>query len=502
MDTLANLYLGLNEVLTLNTLFFCFAGVFLGTLIGVLPGIGSLAGISLLLPITYYIPPTSAIVMVAGVYYGSQYGNSVSAILLNLPGTTSSAVTTLDGHQMAKNGQAGVALFMAAVASFIGSMIGVVALILFSPAIAELGLKFGAAEYFATIILGLVAVFTLSSGSPLRGLAMIIVGLLLGIIGIDVNTGVNRFDFGIPRLMDGLNLIALAMGVFGVVEVILNADTIKPKINEKVSLKDMLPTKQELKRSTGSMARGSGVGCFFGSLPGTGAAIASFMAYALEKKVSKEPEKFGKGAIEGVTAPESANNGAAITGFIPTLSLGIPGDAVMALVLGALILHGIQPGPLLVVEHPSLFWGLIVSFALGNIFLLILNIPLVNVWVSLLKIPYYAIYPAILIFISLGVYSVNNSVFDVFVVTVIGAVGYVLRELKFEATPILLGFILGPILEENMRRALLISGGDMSVFITRPISAAILAVCFALVAFSLSKNYLDKKRFKNRKETV
>ena len=485
METLDGLLLGLQAALVPQTLLYCFIGVFLGTLIGVLPGIGALAAISLLLPITYYIEPTAAIVMLAGVYYGAQYGGSTASILLNLPGTPSSVVACLDGYPMAKQGRAGVALFMTTIASFVGSMLGILVLILFAPSIAELGLKFGAAEYFSMMVLGLIAASTLASGSPVKGLAMVVLGLLIGTIGVDVNSGQARFDFGILQLMDGVNLVALAMGIFGVSEII--ASVLRARegvVAEKITMRSMLPRRQEVKDSVVPMLRGTGVGGFFGALPGTGASIASFMSYALEKRVAKDPSRFGKGAIEGLTAPEAANNAAAQTAFVPTLSLGIPGDAVMALMLGALIMHGIQPGPRLMTEQPELFWGLIVSFGIGNVMLLILNIPLIGIWVAILKIPYRMLYPAILVFIGLGVYSVNSNTFDILMVAVIGLMGYGMMVMRFEAAPLLLGFVLGPLMEENLRRALLISRGQMSTFIDRPISATLLALSLALVIWS------------------
>jgi TctA family transporter len=459
MDILNGLMIGLESAMNPVTLLYCFIGVFLGTLIGVLPGIGALAAISLLLPITYHIPPTAAIVMLAGIYYGAQYGGSTASILLNLPGTPSSAVACLDGYPMAKQGRAGVALFMTTIASFVGSMLGILALVLFSPAIAELGLKFGAAEYFAM--------------------------MLLGTVGTDVNSGQARFDFGIPELMDGINLVALAMGMFGVSEVISGINQVRgSEVKEKITMRTMTPTRKDVKDSIMPMLRGTGIGSFFGALPGTGASIASFMSYAVEKKIAKDPSRFGNGAIEGITAPEAANNAAAQTAFVPTLSLGIPGDAVMALMLGALIIHGIQPGPMLMSQQPELFWGLIVSFGIGNVMLLVLNLPMIGMWVAILRIPYRVLFPAILVFISLGVYSVNNNTFDVLMVAGIGAVGYLLAVFKFEAAPLLLGFVLGPLMEENLRRALLLSRGELSTFIDRPISAGFLAFGAAILLWS------------------
>lgn len=502
MEIANGLLLGLQSALQPVTLLYCFIGVFLGTLIGVLPGIGALATISLLLPVTYHIPPTAAIVMLAGVYYGAQYGGSTASILLNLPGTPSSAVACLDGYPMAKQGRAGVALFMTTIASFVGSMLGILLLVLFSPSIAELGLKFGPAEYFSMMFLGLIAASTLASGSALKGLAMVVFGLLIGTVGTDINSGVSRFDFGTPNLMDGISLVALAMAIFGISEVITTVNIKRDaKANEKITFRSMVPTADDTKRSIMPMMRGTGIGSFFGALPGTGASIASFMSYAVEKKVAKDPSRFGNGAIEGITAPESANNAAAQTAFVPTLSLGIPGDAVMALMLGALIIHGIQPGPLLMTQQPELFWGLIVSFGIGNILLMILNIPLIGLWVSILKIPYRVLYPAILVFISLGVYSVSNNTFDVYLVAILGILGYTLSVLKFEPAPLLLGFVLGPMMEEYLRRALLLSRGDMMTFIDRPISAGFITFACVLLLWaaftSLKRGMQRKERFED-----
>jgi TctA family transporter len=498
MDIASGLMLGLQTALQPEVLLFCFIGVFLGTLIGVLPGIGALAAISLLLPITFHLEPTAAIVMLAGVYYGAQYGGSTAAILLNLPGTPSSAVACLDGYPMAKQGRAGVALFMTTIASFIGSMLGIAVLVAFAPSIAEVGLQFGAAEYFSIMLLGLVAAATLAAGSPIKGLAMVVFGLLLGTVGTDVNSGVPRFDFDIPELMDAISLVALAMAIFGVAELIASINFKRDgTVKSKITLRSMTPTRQDVKQSIMPMLRGTGIGSFLGALPGTGPTIASFMSYAVEKRVAKDPSRFGKGAIEGVTAPEASNNAAAQTAFVPTLSLGIPGDAVMALMLGALIIHGIQPGPMLMTEQPELFWGLIVSFAIGNIMLVILNLPLVGIWVSILRIPYHVLYPAILVFICLGVYSVNNNVFDIYMTAVLGVMGYLMLKLRFEAAPLLLGFVLGPMMEENLRRAMLLSRGDPSTFIERPISATVLAMCAALLLWTL---YAAVKRGMKRRE--
>ncbi|QKV54677.1 tripartite tricarboxylate transporter permease [Comamonas antarctica] len=486
MELLGNLWLGLQVAGEPITLAYCFFGVFLGTVVGVLPGIGALAAISLLLPLTYHMTPAAAIIMLAGVYYGAQYGGSTASILLNLPGTPSSAVTCLDGYPLAKKGKAGLALFVTTIASLAGAMSGLVLLVLFSPLIAEIGLKFGPAEFFSMMVLGLVAASSMTAGSPAKGLCMVVFGLLLGMVGTDVNSGVARFSFDVPELTDGINLVALAMGLFGVAEVVrsINSADLNRKL-EKVSLASMMPTRAELKTTVKPMARGSALGAALGALPGVGPSIAAFMAYAIEKKVAKDPSRFGQGAIEGITAPESANNAAAQTAFVPSLSLGIPGDAVMAIMLGALIIHGIQPGPMLITEQPALFWGLIMSFAIGNIMLVVLNLPTIGLWVALLRIPFAWMYPAILVFVALGVYSVNNNTFDIYSVAVLGVMGYALMVLRFEPAPLLLGYILGPMLEEHLRRGLLLSRGDPMVFVTRPISATLLACTAAMLMWAI-----------------
>ncbi|MCB4821319.1 tripartite tricarboxylate transporter permease [Roseicella aerolata] len=487
MEMIANLGLGFATAFSPTNLFYCFIGVFLGTFIGVLPGIGALATISMLLPLTFHVPGTTAIIMLAGIYYGAQYGGSTASILLNLPGTPSAAVACLDGYPMSKQGRAGVALFMTTIASFVGASLGIIILTAFSPKLAEVGLMFGPADYFAMMLLGLIAAATLAQGSPVKGIAMVIFGLALGMVGTDVQTGQQRFTFDIPYLSDGISLVALAMGLFGVSEVIASIgriDSGRLKA-QKITFRSMVPTRDDMGRSWAPMLRGTGVGAFFGALPGAGSTIASFMSYAVEKRVAKDPSRFGKGAVEGVTAPESANNAAAQTAFIPTLTLGIPGDAVMALMLGALIIQGIQPGPRLVTEHPELFWGLIASFWIGNVMLVILNLPLIGIWVRMLKIPYSILYPAILLFICIGVFSVNNSYFDVLMVMLFGLLGYVMLLLRFEPAPLVLGFILGPLMEEHLRRAMLLSRGDPAVFIERPISATLLACTAGLLGWAL-----------------
>ena len=483
MDALSNLAVGLSVAISPQTLLYCFLGVTLGMLVGVLPGIGPLAAIAMLLPLSYHLEPTAALVMLAGVHYGSQYGGSTASILLNLPGSPSAAVVCLDGYPMAQKGRAGAALVMTAIASFFGSFCGVLLLALVAPTIAIFAVKFGAAEYFALMVLGLLAAAMLARGSPLRATAMVILGLLLGMTGTDVMSGQYRFIYGTFALADGFSLVAVAMGLFGVSEVIANAGRASDSTLQEADLswRALMPTKAELRASWKPMLRGTGVGAGLGALPGAGPTIASFMAYAVEKRVAKDPSRFGTGAIEGVTAPESANNAASLTAFAPTLTLGIPGDAVMALVLGALMIHGITPGPQLIAEHPSIFWGLIMSFLFGNLLLLVLNIPLVGIWVRILTIPYRVLYPCILVFLCIGVYSANNSVFDVFLVMIFGLIGYAMQLLRFEPAPLLLGFVLGPLLEENLRRALILSRGDLMVFLEKPFSAAFLLIALVIV---------------------
>ena len=496
MDIFSNISIGLETALTLNNLFYCFLGVFLGTLIGVIPGIGVLSAISMLFPITFYLEPTTALIMLAGIWYGTSYGGNTASILLNIPGTPANAVTCLDGYPMARQGRGGVALLMTTVASFVGGSIGIILLMLFSPIIAGYALSFGSADYFSLMVLGLVAASTISDGSASKGLAMVVLGIMFGTVGADIYTGTARFSFGVLELTDKISLIALAMGVFGVSEVIasvrkINVGDIDP---ESVKLRAMKPTKDDVRRSWFPMLRGSSIGAFFGTLPGTGPSVAAFMAYAMEKRVSKNPERFGKGAIEGIMAPESANNSADQTSFIPTLSLGIPGSPTMALMLGALMIHGIAPGPTLMADQPALFWGLIMSFWIGNLMLVILNVPLIGVWVRLLMIPYHLLFPAVLMFICIGTYSVNNSAFEVWLVVMFGFVGYLMRIFNFPAAPLLLGLVLGPLMEEHVRRAMLMSRGEFSTFIERPISASVLAITALLLVWSAWSAYRSYQR--------
>lgn len=491
---LANLSLGLNEAVSLSNLLYCFIGVLLGCLIGVLPGLGSLIAISLLLPITYHLPTSGALIMLAGVYFGADYGGGTCSILLGVPGHPAAAVDVLDGYPMTKQGRGGVALFMKSIASFFGSLVGIAFLMLFAPALAEVAIKFGAADYCALMILGLVAASAIGRGSPLKGVAMMIVGLLLAVVGTDINTGVPRFDFGVLELTDGLGLIAIAMGIFAISEVISNVANSRPRAEQKFGLRDQLPTREDWRRSVGPMLRGSGIGSFFGALPGTGGGMATFLAYAVEKKISKHPEKFGRGAIEGIAAPEACNNAGVGTAFIPTLTLGIPGDAIMALMLAALVIQGIQPGPEVMTNHPELFWGLIVSFVIGNVFLLILNIPLIGIWVRLLQIPYHWLFPGIVLFTCIGVYSTNSNVFDIWVLLVFGVVGYLMFILRLDQVPLLLGFILGKPLEENLRRALILSRGEFTIFLASPVSLVALSLAVFLLLWSLW-SFLKRRRY-------
>ncbi|MBV7563810.1 tripartite tricarboxylate transporter permease [Pseudomonas sp. sia0905] len=472
-----NILLGLETAFSMYNLFYCFVGVFLGTLLGVIPGIGVLAAISMLFPMTFHLEPTAALIMLAGIWYGTSYGGNTASILLNVPGSPSNAVTCLDGYPMTLQGRGGIALLMTTVASFCGGSIGIILLMSFAPTISAYALNFSSAEYFSLMLLGLVAASNISGGSVIKGLIMVTFGILFGTVGSDIYTGTRRFDFGILDLADGINLVALAMGLFGVAEVISSIGKVDGSRVDRSSLKlsAMKPTRDDVKRSWMPMVRGSSIGSFFGTLPGTGPSIAAFMAYAVERRVAKQPERFGKGAIEGIMAPESANNAADQTSFIPTLALGIPGSATMALMLGALMIHGIAPGPQLMTDQPSLFWGLVMSFWIGNVLLVILNVPLIGLWVRLLMVPYKLLFPAVLMFICIGTYSVNNSAFDVLLVVVFGAIGYGMRVLGFPAAPMLLGFVLGPMMEEHFRRAMLLSRGDFSTFIDRPISATVLA---------------------------
>ncbi|WP_438766569.1 tripartite tricarboxylate transporter permease [Kushneria sp. TE3] len=497
MELFANLAQGASVALTWSALMYCFLGVFLGMVVGVLPGVGPLPAIAMLLPITFYIPQTEAIIMLAGIYYGGQYGGSTASILLNLPGTPAAAVTALEGYPMAQQGRAGIALFLTAIASFVGGIFGIVLVGGFAPVLASFALEFGAAEYFSLLLLALIGAAAIGGGTFLRSLFMVVLGLFLGIVGQDVNSGQFRYTLDIPYLADGLNIVSVAMGLFGVSEVIATAHRHRNTQKESFGFRSMLPSREDIRRSWPSTGRGSVLGAACGVLPGAGAAMASFLAYALERRLTKTPERFGKGAVEGLTAPESANNAASQAAFIPTLTLGVPGDAVMAVMLGALMIHGIDPGPGLITDHPDLFWGLVVSFLIGNLMLLVLNIPLIGLWTRLLQIPYSVLYPAILTLICIGVYSINSATFDIFVVMIFGLIGYGLLRLGFPPAPLILGFILSPMLEENFRRALLLSRGDWSVFATSPISGVFLALSLGILILAVvmaSRNAIKLRR--------
>jgi putative tricarboxylic transport membrane protein len=493
MDLFDHLALGFGVALTPINLLYALIGALVGTLIGVLPGIGPVATIAMLLPTTYSLQPVSALIMLAGIYYGAQYGGSTTSILLNMPGETSSAVTCLDGYQMARKGQAGAALATAALGSFFAGCVATVFVATVALPLSELALKFGPAEYCSLMILGLIGAVVLAHGSLLKAIAMVVLGLLLGLVGTDVNSGAARFAFGVPELIDGLGIVSVAMGLFGFAEILTNLESTEEREVLTAKIGGLWLTKQQFKDAWPAVLRGTGIGSILGLLPGGGAMLASFGSYALEKKMAKDPSRFGKGAIQGVAGPESANNAGAQTSFIPLLTLGIPENAVMALMVGAMTIHNIQPGPQVMTSNPGLFWGLVVSMWVGNLMLVVLNLPLIGIWIKLLKVPYRVLYPAILLFCAIGVYSINNTSFDVSQTAVFGALGLLFVKLECEPAPLLLGFVLGPMMEENLRRAMLLSRGDPTVFFTRPISCAMLIAAAALVLLIAAPN-LRKKR--------
>jgi TctA family transporter len=485
---LENLLYGFTVAATFQNLSACFIGALLGTAIGVLPGIGPVATISLLLPLTFGMPPTTAIIMLAGIYYGAQYGGSTTSILMNLPGEVSSVITTLDGYQMAKNGQAGPALAVAAIGSFIAGCTATIVVAAAGPLLTAVALSFGPADYFSLMLLGLIVSAVLSEGNVVKSIGMMVAGVGLGLVGTDVQTGQQRFTFDIPELSDGIGFAPMAMGMFGIAEIIRNLEM--PEVREalKTKISRLWLTKEEWKRVLAPIARGTALGTVVGILPGGGAALSSMGAYTLERRVSRNKHLFGKGAIEGVAAPESANNAAAQTSFIPLLTLGIPANAVMALMVGALIIQGIQPGPRMVEAQPDLFWGLICSMWIGNVMLLVINLPMIGMWVKLLEVPYKYMYPSILIFCAIGVYSLQNNVFDVYQTLVFGLFGYFCSKVRLEPAPMLIGFVLGPMMEEHLRRAMLLSRGDWMVFFERPISATLLGIGFIALAAMLLPN--------------
>src|ERR1700742_237289 len=489
-DLFHNLVLGFGVAVSPTNLMLCLIGALVGTLVGVLPGIGTIATVAMLLPITFGLPPVGALIMLAGIYYGAQYGGSPPSILVNIPGEATSVVTTLDGHQMAKQGRAGPALAIAAIGSFFAGCVATVLIAVLGAPLTKLALAFGPAEYFSLMVLGLIFAVVLAKGSVLKAIAMIAFGILLSMVGSDIETGASRMAFNIPELADGLGFATVAMGVFGFAEIIRNLDAgsemDRDLVQQKIS--GLMPTKKDLKDSFPAIVRGTILGSILGILPGGGAVIASFAAYTFEKKIAKDPSRFGRGAIEGVAAPESANNAAAQTSFIPLLTLGIPPNAVMALMVGAMTIHGIVPGPQVMQKQPELFWGMIASMWIGNLMLVIINLPLVGVWVSLLRVPYRHLFPMIVIFCCIGVYSLNNAPFDVSMTALFGVVGYWLVKHDFEPAPMILGFVLGPLMEENLRRAMLIARGDATVFLTRPISATLLAISAILLIIAMLPN--------------
>ena len=491
---LQNLLLGFSVALTLQNLAYCFFGVFLGTMIGVLPGIGPLATMAMLLPLTYTLPPVSALIMLAGIYYGSDYGGSTTAILVNLPGEGSSVVTLLDGHPMAQQGRAGPALAMAAIGSFFAGCVGTLIIALVGPPLANIALKFGSPEYFSLMVMALVCASVVGTGSLLKSLAMVVAGLLIGIVGTDVTSGKSRFTFGVPELSDGVGIAVVAMGFFGLTEIVKNLGSkqITPTILQG-KIKGLMPRWEDLKICFGPMLRGSSIGAIFGPLPGLGGTISAFTSYMAEKKLAKDPSRFGKGAIEGVAGPETANNACAQTTFVPMLTLGIPGSASMALMLGAMMIHGITPGPQVMTSRPDLFWGLIASMWIGNLMLLMLNLPLIGIWVRLLQVPYRLLFPIIMTMMGIGIYSLNSSGTDVLLMAFFGFIGYILVKLGCSFPPLILAMVLGPLMEENLRRSMLLSDGDPTVFITRPLSAGfMLATGILLLLFTLPA--LRKKR--------
>jgi len=493
MDFASNLALGFDQALGNANLLYCFIGVLLGTAIGVLPGLGAVPTVAMLLPITFGLPPVSALIMLAGIYYGAQYGGSTTAILINLPGETSSVVTAIDGHQLAKQGKAGLALFTAAVGSFFAGTVATLLIAAFAPPLAGVALEFGPAEYFSLMILGLAASIALAHGSVLKSVSMVVLGLLLGTMGQDLYSGAQRFDFGLVALADGIDFVAIAMGIFGLGEIVRNLEDTAPRQVIASRARDLIPTWAEFRKIIPPIGRGTAIGAILGILPGGGAVLGSFGAYAVEKRISKSPERFGKGAIEGVAAPEAANNAAAQTSFVPMLTLGIPANPVMALMIGALIIQGIVPGPNVVTERPELFWGVIASMWIGNLMLLVLNLPLIGIWIRLLSVPYRVLYPAIIAICCIGVFSVSNNSIDIYWLAGFGLIGYLLLKLDCEPAPLLLGFVIGKLMEDYFRRAMLISRGDPMIFLERPLSAALLVLAVTALVIVLLPSISAKR---------
>jgi putative tricarboxylic transport membrane protein len=493
MEVFSNLLLGVGTAFSPVNLLYCFIGTLLGTLVGVLPGVGPMATIAMLLPITFSLSPASSLIMLAGIYYGAQYGGSTTAILVNMPGEAASAVTAIDGYQMAQNGRAGPALAIAAIGSFFAGSAATLVVAAFSLPLTAIALQFGQGEYFSLILLGLISSVVLAHGSVLKAVAMTIIGLLLGLVGTDVYTGAFRFTLGQAELADGLNIVAVAVGIFGIAEILRNLEAKDGRSIGVSAVGRLMPSLEDMRSSCGPILRGTAIGSLLGILPGGGALLSSFASYAVEKKLSATPQRFGHGAIEGVAGPESANNAGAQTSFIPMLTLGIPSNAIMALMIGALIIQGIVPGPSVIVNNPDLFWGLIVSMWIGNLMLVILNLPLVGIWVRLLTVPYNMLFPAILLFSMIGVYSMDGKSFDVYAVALFGLIGYFLTKLGFESVPLILGFVLGPMLEDRFRRAMILSDGDFFTFVERPISAVLLGLALVMLIMVALPN-MRKKR--------
>jgi putative tricarboxylic transport membrane protein len=494
LEILHSLLYGFSVGLQPANILFCFIGVLIGTLVGVLPGIGPVGAISILLPTTFHMSPVSAIIMLAGIYYGAMYGGSTTSILVNIPGEAASVVTCLDGYQMARKGRAGPALGIAAFGSFIAGTLGLIGLMIFAAPLAEFGLRFGPPEYFAVILLGLTLITHLSQGSVIKAIIMGAFGIILSCVGLDHIQASPRMTFNLIQLWDGIDLVPIAMGLFGIAEILSNIEkTTAPEIL-KTKIKNLFPTVLDWMQAKGAILRGSVLGFFLGILPGGGAVIASFFSYSLEKKISKEPSKFGNGAIEGVAGPESANNAATAGAFVPFLTLGIPPNILMALLFGALVIHGIRPGPFLLKDHPDIFWGLISSMYIGNGMLLVLNLPLIPIWVQVLKVPYRILFPVILLFCVIGSYSINNKSFDVLIMVIFGVVGYLFRKFDYEGAPLLLAFVLGPLLELNLRQSLILSKGNFSIFFTRPISAAATSLAIIIFILPLFSYFIKKKK--------
>jgi putative tricarboxylic transport membrane protein len=483
MDIFHNLLTGFSAALSLSNLGICLLGVLLGTLIGVLPGIGPIPTIAMLLPITFGLTPLSSLIMLAGIYYGAQYGGSTTSILVNMPGEASSIVTTLDGHPMAKQGRAGAALGVAALGSFFAGCVGTVFIAAFGPPLSKLAQEFNSPDYFSLMVMGLVMAVILAHGSLLKAIGMVLVGLLLGLVGTDVNSGVTRYTMGISAIWDGIDFLPLVIGMFGIVEIIRNLELPEvPRIPVSTRIRDLWPSGKDFREAWPAVLRGTGLGSLLGILPGGGAVLASFASYTMEKKLAKDPSRFGKGAIEGVAGPESANNAAAQTSFIPLLTLGLPSNAIMALMMGAMIIQGIQPGSAVMTKQPELFWGLVASMWIGNAMLLVINLPMIGIWVKLLSVPYRLLYPAILLFCLVGVYSTNTTVAQLVLTAIFSVFGYILLRFDCEPAPLVLGFVLGPLMEENLRRALMFSRGDPMIFLERPISATLLAITAIMIA--------------------